>query len=161
MPLDDRARLANALAPDLFLSLHANAGRDPTAHGIELYLRATNADLELFPQLSLRDRALLVNSLPDGLARAVVARRTLDRCALEAAARLAEAVASRGHGTPAMLPATFYLLRQVQAPAVLVEIGYLTNPVDAGRLGRPSYRRSLAAAIADGAMRTVAAGCRP
>jgi N-acetylmuramoyl-L-alanine amidase len=159
--LEDRARLANALAPDLFLSLHANAGRDPEAHGIELYVRTTGVDPQPFPYLSVRDRALLVNALPDGFARAVAARRMLDGCALYAARRLGEALAAVGQGAPAVLPAPFYLLRQVQAPAVLVEAGYLTNPADARRLARPSYRRVLAAAIADGAMRAVAVRCRP
>jgi len=159
--LDDRARLANELAPDLFLSLHANAGRDSEAHGIELYVRTTGMDPDAFPHLSFRDRALLVNALPDGFARAVAARRTLDGCALDAARRLGETVAALGQGTPAVLPAPFYLLRQVQAPAVLVEAGYLTNPAEARRLARPSYRRVLAAAIANGAMRAVAVRCRP
>jgi N-acetylmuramoyl-L-alanine amidase len=160
VPLDYRARLANLLAPDLFLSIHANAARDSSVHGIELFVRASDGDPDPFPHLSVRDRALLVNALPGGLARAIVARRSLDRCARDAAGDLTRTVASRGDGTPAMLSAGFYLLRQVQAPAVLLEIGYLTNPVDAARLARPSYRRSLAAAIADGAMRAVTTGCR-
>jgi N-acetylmuramoyl-L-alanine amidase len=161
VPLDARARVANTLGADLFLSLHANATSDPAARGIEIYLRASDFEPEAFPQLSVRDRALLVNVLPDGFGRAVAARRTLDRCALDAAVKIGEQLAPAAGVVPAILPARFYLLRQVQAPAVLVELGYLTNRDDARRLRRPSYRRALATALADGAMRTLAAGCRP
>jgi N-acetylmuramoyl-L-alanine amidase len=159
--LEERAQQANLVAPDLFLSLHANAGRDREAHGIELYVRTTSVDPDPFPHLSFQDRALLVNALPDGFARAVAARQALDSCALASGVYLGEAVGALGQGTPAVLPAPFYVLRQVQAPAVLVEAGYLTNPVEARRLARPSYRRVLVAALADGAMHAVAVKCRP
>ena len=47
----------------------------------------------------------------------------------------------------------FYVLQTVPVPAVLVELGYLTNPQEAGLLGRADYRRRAAAAIAEGLAR--------
>ena len=161
VPLDARARLANVLGADLFVSLHANAAREPSQRGFEIYVRATDLEADPFPHLSVRDQALLVNVLPEGLARAVTARRTLDRCALGAAVEIAEHVPAADDVTPAIRPESFYLLRQVQAPAVLIEVGYVTNADDARHLSRSSYRRAVATGIADGAMRALAAGCHP
>ena len=43
-----------------------------------------------------------------------------------------------------------YLLSHVQAPAVLVECGFLSNPEEAALLGQESYQRDMAAAIYNG-----------
>ncbi len=43
----------------------------------------------------------------------------------------------------------FYVLRKNRKPAVLVECGFLTNPTDAARAGRASYRDKLARQIAN------------
>lgn len=42
---------------------------------------------------------------------------------------------------------SIYLLDRVKTPAVLVECGFLSNPAEAARLSRESYRRALAALI--------------
>ena len=44
-------------------------------------------------------------------------------------------------------PKTWELLRRTRMPAVRIELGYLTNPGDAARLGRPEFRDELAEAI--------------
>nr|WP_263858303.1 N-acetylmuramoyl-L-alanine amidase [Waterburya agarophytonicola] len=46
--------------------------------------------------------------------------------------------------------ARFYVLRHSIAPAVLVEVGFLTGEVDSSRLKNPNHRRQMAEAIARG-----------
>ncbi len=46
--------------------------------------------------------------------------------------------------------ARFYVLRNTNMPAVLVETGFVTGQVDAPRLQTPSYRRQMGEAIAQG-----------
>jgi N-acetylmuramoyl-L-alanine amidase len=46
--------------------------------------------------------------------------------------------------------APFWVLVGAQMPAVLVEIGYITNPTEADRLFNPFYQKSLAEGIANG-----------
>lgn len=58
------------------------------------------------------------------------------------------------------LPADFYILTRSKEPAVLVEVGFVTNPRDRARLGDPAWRDRLAAAIARGLERWFA-GQRP
>jgi len=45
-----------------------------------------------------------------------------------------------------------YLLDRIQTPAVLVECGFLSNPAEAERLSRESYRYAVAAAVFAGVM---------
>jgi N-acetylmuramoyl-L-alanine amidase len=44
-------------------------------------------------------------------------------------------------------PKTFDFLRRTRMPAVRVDVGYLTNPGDAQRLGDPHFRDVLAEAV--------------
>ncbi|MGG1611248.1 N-acetylmuramoyl-L-alanine amidase CwlD [Paenibacillus sp. FSL K6-2441] len=46
-----------------------------------------------------------------------------------------------------------YLLEAMKIPAVLVEVGFLSNPEEAGLLGTESYQRKVAASIYQGILR--------
>lgn len=50
----------------------------------------------------------------------------------------------------ALEAAELYLLKNSKVPAVLVEVGFISNPGDRQRLATPDYRARLAAAIARG-----------
>ena len=47
-----------------------------------------------------------------------------------------------------------YLMKNVTAPAVLVECGFLSNPEETIALGDPVYQRKLSAAIVSGYLKT-------
>ena len=46
--------------------------------------------------------------------------------------------------------APFYVLMGVEAPAVLVEVGFISHPVEGRRLGDADYRTRLVAALSEG-----------
>jgi N-acetylmuramoyl-L-alanine amidase len=74
------------------------------------------------------------------------------------AKRLAAAIQSSLHQVPGMerraaKPETFYLLRNLSMPAVIVEAGYLSIPSEKQRLRSESYQNLLAEAIAEGVVR--------
>lgn len=50
-------------------------------------------------------------------------------------------------------PANFFVLRHNKVPAVLVEVGFITNPEERALLQSPEYQRKLAEAIAEGISR--------
>ena len=64
-----------------------------------------------------------------------------------------ELVARLGVPDRGVRRADFYVLRASPVPAVLVELGFLTNPVEAALLSSGSYRQRAAEAIADGLAR--------
>ena len=49
-----------------------------------------------------------------------------------------------------VMAANFVVLRRTRMPAVLVELGYLTNPTEALNLNSPAWQRAVAEAIAVG-----------
>ncbi|WP_438435288.1 N-acetylmuramoyl-L-alanine amidase CwlD [Gorillibacterium sp. sgz500922] len=50
---------------------------------------------------------------------------------------------------------TVYLLKMMQVPSALVELGFLSNPEEARSLSQPSYQQKLAAAVYQGILRYV------
>lgn len=54
------------------------------------------------------------------------------------------------------IPPTIFLMKNITAPGVIVECGFLSNAEETRRLQEPSYQRKLAAAIAAGCLRCLA-----
>ena len=46
--------------------------------------------------------------------------------------------------------APLYVLTGVEAPAILVEVGFISHPLEGKRLQEPEYQKRLAQAIAEG-----------
>ncbi|GEA15687.1 N-acetylmuramoyl-L-alanine amidase [Moorella sp. E308F] len=59
----------------------------------------------------------------------------------------AEVVAATGWPDGGVRQANFYILRETDAPAVLVEMGFLSNPETAAKLATPAVQQALARAI--------------
>ncbi|GIM48217.1 N-acetylmuramoyl-L-alanine amidase [Collibacillus ludicampi] len=74
---------------------------------------------------------------------------------VDGAQQLGEAIQDSLHRIPGMSkrsakPETYYLLRNLNMPAVIVEIGYLNIAVERQKLTNPEYQEQLAQAIASG-----------
>jgi N-acetylmuramoyl-L-alanine amidase len=65
-------------------------------------------------------------------------------------------IAGTGASDRGVQQAPFYVLMGLDAPAVLVELGFISNPEEAKRLGDPAYQQRLAASIAGGVKRFLA-----
>jgi N-acetylmuramoyl-L-alanine amidase len=160
VPLEERTRIANGADADLFISIHANAAPMRGARGIETFFASPEATdaaaLELASQeneafgeeavAAAQDDALLA-ILGDLLATEHLSDS--QEFARMAQHRIATKEAARSRGVK---QAPFVVLMGVRMPAVLVEIGFLTNPHDQRALRRVDERerlaRELAAAVA-------------
>lgn len=154
--LSERTRRANAARADLFVSVHVNASEDPRVSGVETYY----LDLASNPQAARvaalenagSDRRLgdMQNMLADVMlnARVEESRRLagdIQRLSMFRLKRREFTV--RNNGVKA---APFHVLLGAQMPAVLVELGYCTNPAEARNLADPKYRHALAEGLAEG-----------
>jgi len=69
---------------------------------------------------------------------------------VEAAGAVARSMSGASIARHGTFRRRFKVLVLTRCPAVLVEIGFLTNPTELARLNDPAYRRRLADAVADG-----------
>jgi N-acetylmuramoyl-L-alanine amidase len=151
---DQRAAVANNNQADLFVSIHANAAVRPSAKGAEVYyLSVDRADLEArrradAPATALPQLGGGMRSIELILWEAAQARH------LEQSARLATIAESSLRARVEMSPrplqqAPFRVLVGANMPAVLIEIGYLSNPDEEKALASGSYQDRVAGAIFD------------
>jgi len=121
-----RAEFANQKA-DLFVSIHAN--------GIEqMELRSVVSGIETLYAVNPHEQSL--GSFNSRQFAAIMQRNLIS----------ATGAVNRG---PKPRP-DLIVLRDTHMPAVLVEVGFLTNPIDAGLLATQSYQRTVARAIYEG-----------
>jgi N-acetylmuramoyl-L-alanine amidase len=157
--LDDRAAQANAAKADVFLSIHCNASRAATAHGTEVYYLSLDASDRAAALLAESENATPATT--SDTAEKNAALRDLDLILwdlaqnqhLSASARLAEIVQADfnrllGITTRGVKQAPFRVLVGVNAPAVLVEVAFITNPDEETRIGSDEFRRQTAETLA-------------
>jgi N-acetylmuramoyl-L-alanine amidase len=155
VPLEERTAIANQKEADLFVSIHANASRNPTANGIETYYlnfaKSPHAEA-----VAARENAISPATLKDlqNLVKAITLNSKIDE-SRDLAASIQEGMikgASEQHDTPdrGVHTAPFYVLIGANMPAVLAEIAFVTNPEDEKRLNTPQYRESIARSLLSG-----------
>lgn len=152
VPLSRRAAIANQLGADLFVSVHINANRSRGVSGIEVYyprLSQVSAQAPWPPSVSAAEIGT-----PSTVVKQVLWDLVLSYTRTESH-RLATTICrsmDRGlqSGCRKTKPARFVVLREAAMPAVLVEVGYVSNQAEAQRLGSPTYRQAVAQSIEDG-----------
>ncbi len=153
--LAERTAIANTRDADLFLSVHANASRNPTARGIETYFLnfAQNPHAEA---VAARENSISSATLKDlqGLVKAITLNSKIDE-SRDFATSVQEAMVQHQRSQGAVLDrgvhtAPFYVLIGANMPSVLAEIAFVTNPDDEKRLKTPETREEIAKSLFKG-----------
>lgn len=159
--LDERVALANRKRPDLFVSIHANsmptAGQRRINEGIETYFLSAAASGEEARKVAARENAE-ARQHAKGPSSDTLAFILADLQKAEThhdSSRLAYAVhealiAGTGAQDRGVQQAPFYVLMGLEAPAVLIEVGFVSHPKEGERLGDAKYQERLADSIASG-----------
>ena len=170
IPLGDRPVLANDFNADIFVSIHSNAARRTSANGFEVYFRSDKAsDAEAAETAALENEALKYDgqehskvSFADLLLKSLATNENINESS-KLAGHIRNSVADRSNSVGikvynnSIKQANFYVLRGVQIPAVLVEMGYLSNTDDRKKLNSSSVQNKLADYIKDGILSYAAA----
>jgi N-acetylmuramoyl-L-alanine amidase len=159
VPLRERTSFANRERADLFISIHANAHREVASEGVETYFLSSEATDNAARQVAALENDVVQLERPSARGRSDVVKSILWDLAqsefqLESS-RLAEIVLdsmTRSLRIPnrGVKQAGFYVLGGAAMPAVLVEIGFVTNPKEERKLKDLRYRDEIARAIFDG-----------
>jgi N-acetylmuramoyl-L-alanine amidase len=142
VPLEERVRIAQAYPDYVFVSLHYNQS-EPSGHGVETYCLAPRGA----PSSNNGTWVRRVDYLPlpgngNDLLNTLLAHEIhLELVRL----RPDDPEMDRGFRR-----ARFVVLRDNPLPGVLVEGGFLSDPVDSSWIDRPEYRQRLAEAVARG-----------
>ncbi|MFA0888434.1 MAG: N-acetylmuramoyl-L-alanine amidase [Synergistales bacterium] len=158
--LNERTDLANGWNADLFVSLHCNAlpsGRH--ARGVEIYLMALPTDKDAMRLALYENRELgKNNTVQDADAKTNLLLKILgdmeQNAKIGQSTRLAESLFGSGRNTglpmSRVAQAPFFVLRGAAMPAVLVEMGYLTEPEDRRLLNDPAFMDRLLRSLVSG-----------
>ncbi|MDQ3280516.1 MAG: N-acetylmuramoyl-L-alanine amidase [Acidobacteriota bacterium] len=157
LALKDRARLANDSKSDIFVSIHVNAlERHTESRGIETYYLGATNDPSL-TALAASENQVSGYSVSDmrKLLEGVYADARRDE-----SRELADAVQTKLYGAlrreDAQLEnwgvkrAPFLVLVATDMPAVLAEVGCISNSEEVAMLRSPAYRQQIADALFDG-----------
>ncbi|KIM00767.1 N-acetylmuramoyl-L-alanine amidase [Paramagnetospirillum magnetotacticum MS-1] len=155
--LRERIAIARAQGADLFISLHADAVQSPQIRGLSVYTLSRNAsDAEAQALAEKENKADLIAGIDLTHESADVANILIDLAQRETMNRSAgfatELVDEVGQEMDLLGNthrfAGFAVLKAPDVPAVLVEMGYLSNESEEKMLRQPQYRARLAKSIA-------------
>jgi N-acetylmuramoyl-L-alanine amidase len=155
---DQRAALANNNKADLFISLHANASMRPAVAGAEVFYlnlegygeqgqRASQSASEALPVVGGGSREIEITPWEMAQARHIEQSAVFAR-AVEAALRDRVPMSAR-----ALQQAPFRVLVGANMPAVLVEMGFLTNAQQEQQLAGDEHQNALVQALVDAIVR--------
>lgn len=130
----ERSKMANNSNADIFVSIHHNAmPGNSTANGIETYYYEYDPDYPSIINGTLHNDP----------------KRILESSKLATAIH-GSLVSKTGAYNRGVRRETFAVLRETAIPAVLLELGYMSNQTELNKLTSNSYQDTLAKAIADG-----------
>jgi N-acetylmuramoyl-L-alanine amidase len=155
--LYQRSRIANINARkiDAFISIHANAARSKRISGVEVFYLSESIDDDQRAYTAARNYRLNLREPVSGRYTSAILwdlvysqnRRTSIQLADYVGKSLSRNLYQRNRGTK---PARFYVLKGTNIPAILVELGFISNPQEEKRLRDHSYREKVAQSVAEG-----------
>jgi N-acetylmuramoyl-L-alanine amidase len=156
IPLEERTAIANRESADLFLSIHANASRNPSARGVETYFLnfASNPDAEAVAARENSASGQTMHNLPD-IVKAITLNNKLDESrdfATLVQRAMVDHLASGNKGIRdlGVRQAPFVVLIGAGMPSILAEISFVTHQQEGRLLKTGAYRQKIAEALFDG-----------
>ncbi len=156
--LGERTQIASDRAADIFVSVHANSNPSSKIYGVEVYSLRDLDRSEFREEQRLKNEETVFghfvmeknnNDLKDVLSEMMYSSKQSESLLL--ASLVADNVvfetktANRGQRY-----AKFFVLRNTLSPAILVEVGYVSNMKEENFLKSEDYRTKIAKGIAEG-----------
>jgi N-acetylmuramoyl-L-alanine amidase len=154
VPLDSRVEIARRAGADLFISLHADSGADSSTRGASVYTLSDKGSERVQRSLASGQGGLMRVSQPG--ANLAVSQILLDltqRATRNKSTSFAERLVDNISDVTPLLERTrrdaaYRVLLAPDVPAVLLEMGFITNPQDEAFLSNANRRQKLTDAVA-------------
>src|SRR5713226_6419448 len=156
VPLRERTNFANKQRADLFVSIHANAHPQSVSEGVETYFLSSEATDNAARQTAAIENNVVELESPQSRQKTDLLKSILWDMAQsefqQESSFLAETVLDSTTRTLRLVnrgvkQAGFYVLGGAAMPAILIEIGFLTNPREEKKLASVEHREAVAKAI--------------
>jgi N-acetylmuramoyl-L-alanine amidase len=154
--LEDRAKFANNMGADLFVSVHVNSHPQRSTKGVEIYHFGEATDRRAL-EVAARENGTPIKDTGIGWEYLVADLLTTKKVqeSLELAwttkkamiARLDDYYDVEDHGVKT---APFYVLRYTAMPSILAEIAFITNPTEERLMQSDAFLYRMAESIFDG-----------
>ncbi len=159
IPLEERTAIANRENADLFLSIHANASRNPKARGVETYFLnfASNPEAEAVAARENAGSGQTMHKLPE-IVRAIALNDKLEE-SKDFAEMVQKSMVKRLSARNGQLrdlgvkQAPFVVLIGASMPSVLAEISFVTHKQEGTLLKTGAYRQQIAESLLDAVLK--------
>jgi N-acetylmuramoyl-L-alanine amidase len=153
VPLESRVQIARRADADLFISLHADAGSDATLRGASVYTLSEKASYRAAKFVNKDDWFMKANLSGDRGVSDILLDLT-QRATKNRSAAFAEGLLARIENQTPLLrrshrDAGLVVLLAPDVPAVLLEMGFVTNAKDESNLRDPARRTRLMNSVGD------------
>jgi N-acetylmuramoyl-L-alanine amidase len=154
IPLETRVQIARRADADLFISLHSDSGPDPAMRGATVYTLSDKGSDKVARNVMAENDWFINVNLP-GHDRAVnqilldLTQRATRNHSAAFAEDVLDRIGDRAQAHRSHRDAGFVVLLAPDVPAVLLEMGYITNSDDERALNDPSDRSELMGEVAD------------
>ena len=158
--LSERSKIANNFKADLFVSIHVNSTKNSQAHGFQVYFRSEKAtDKEAAATAALENEAMQYEEVHynfvDALLQSLAKNEYINESSKLAGYVKNAVYKQSGIGIAVdqkncIRQANFYVLKGVQSPAILVEMGFISSSKDRGRLSQSAVQKKMAQGIYNG-----------
>jgi N-acetylmuramoyl-L-alanine amidase len=153
VPLQDRVRIAQRSGADLFISLHSDSGGDASVRGASVYTLSDKASNRAARFVKQDDWFMKASLTGDRGVQDILFDLT-QRNTKNRSAAFANTLVTHIDGKAPLLrrsqrDAGFMVLLAPDVPAVLLEMGFVTNAEDEAFLRDPSERKRLMSSVGD------------
>jgi N-acetylmuramoyl-L-alanine amidase len=164
IPLEQRTAIANSKNADLFVSVHANASPRRAAKGIETYMLNWTNDEEAM-KVAARENAISLKKMRQmnkkemdilDIIKGDLSRENKRDESIKLAHYIQKNLVSDMNNSYSHIvdlgvkQALFYVLFGAKMPSVLVEVSFISNPLEEKLLAKDDYRGDLAKSISEG-----------
>ena len=152
VPLEDRVRVAQRADADLFISLHSDSAPEAGLRGASVYTLSDKAFARATRFVKADDWYMRASLASDPCVSDILFDLT-QRSTKNRSATFAETLVTKLDGRAPLLrrshrSAGFMVLLAPDVPAVLLEMGFISNPQDEQRLRDPEQRAQIVEAVA-------------